>query len=335
MPPPRRWSTTPARSRRAAASRAAACRPHPLLESRRDRPVVAASAPTSSARSTPRRRARRGSGRRAPPRRSARAAAQRRRPRCRYARRGASTAVDGVSLALARGETLALVGESGSGKSTLLRAIAGLHVPDSGTMRFAGSRLDARPPAQPRSCGARSRSSSRTRDAQPQPAPHRSATILDRPLRAVPPGLGRAERRGDAADCSTSVRLDPTCCSATRTQLSGGSEAARRARTRVRRRARADPLRRGRSRRSTCPSRRRSSSCSASSARARHGADLRHARPRRRPVDRRPRLRDAATGVVREIGDRRGDLRARRRTPTPAELLATAPRPAPACATPQ
>ena len=47
------------------------------------------------------------------------------------------TAVDGVSLALHAGETLALVGESGCGKSSLLAAIAGL-VPCEGVLRFEG-----------------------------------------------------------------------------------------------------------------------------------------------------------------------------------------------------
>lgn len=50
-------------------------------------------------------------------------------------------AVDGVSLTIDRGETLALVGESGSGKSTLGRAILRLEAPTAGTVRLDGEDL--------------------------------------------------------------------------------------------------------------------------------------------------------------------------------------------------
>lgn len=53
----------------------------------------------------------------------------------------ATTAVDDVSLTVPEGEVLGLVGPSGCGKSTLLRAIAGLVVPDAGTIAWAGSSL--------------------------------------------------------------------------------------------------------------------------------------------------------------------------------------------------
>jgi putative ABC transport system ATP-binding protein len=48
----------------------------------------------------------------------------------------------GLSLQIARGETVGLVGPSGSGKSTLLMVLAGLERPDSGAVRLAGRALD-------------------------------------------------------------------------------------------------------------------------------------------------------------------------------------------------
>lgn len=52
-------------------------------------------------------------------------------------------ALDGVSLGLQKGETLALVGESGSGKSTLARILLGLDDPTSGQVHMLGHPLDA------------------------------------------------------------------------------------------------------------------------------------------------------------------------------------------------
>src|SRR5258707_3148027 len=54
-------------------------------------------------------------------------------------------AVDGVSLAISRGETLALVGETGSGKTTFGRLLLGLYKPTGGDILYPGSSmLDAR-----------------------------------------------------------------------------------------------------------------------------------------------------------------------------------------------
>jgi phospholipid/cholesterol/gamma-HCH transport system ATP-binding protein len=51
---------------------------------------------------------------------------------------GTQKVLNGVSLAVKRGETLAVLGRSGTGKSVLLRLIIGLEKPDSGSVRIHG-----------------------------------------------------------------------------------------------------------------------------------------------------------------------------------------------------
>ncbi|MGW5847923.1 ABC transporter ATP-binding protein [Streptomyces sp. NPDC055254] len=49
--------------------------------------------------------------------------------------------VRGVDLDVGPGETVGLLGPNGSGKSSLLRCLAGLRVPDAGTVRYDGDRV--------------------------------------------------------------------------------------------------------------------------------------------------------------------------------------------------
>jgi len=61
----------------------------------------------------------------------------------RFDGRAPVTALEGVDLAIGRGEMVSIVGPSGSGKSTLLNLIGALDRPSSGTLRVDGESLGA------------------------------------------------------------------------------------------------------------------------------------------------------------------------------------------------
>jgi putative spermidine/putrescine transport system ATP-binding protein len=59
---------------------------------------------------------------------------------------GTLTVVDGLDLAIAKGEFVSLLGPSGSGKTTILMMLAGFEKPTNGTIRVDGRRVDGLPP---------------------------------------------------------------------------------------------------------------------------------------------------------------------------------------------
>ncbi|SPF06316.1 sugar ABC transporter ATP-binding protein [Streptomyces sp. MA5143a] len=61
--------------------------------------------------------------------------------------------LDGVDLQVRPGEVHAVVGENGAGKSTLMKVVSGVHLPDEGTVEFAGAPRTFRSPREAQQAG--------------------------------------------------------------------------------------------------------------------------------------------------------------------------------------
>ena len=128
-------------------------------------------------------------------------------------------ALDGVSLTVRVGETLAIVGESGCGKTTLLRSIARLIEPTSGAIRLQGQDL-ARVP-RGKLASLRRELGMVFQDPQASLNPRRRVgRTLERALRAR--GMGRAEAQLGAGRLLERVGLKPAYAARFPHELSGG-----------------------------------------------------------------------------------------------------------------
>ena len=129
-------------------------------------------------------------------------------------------AVRDLTLAIERGETLALVGESGSGKSTAARAISGLLKPSGGRILFRGEPLAGLLRHRPRELRRIIQYVFQNPDASLNPR-MRVGAILARPLEVFFEAAG-ADLRGRIANALQDVRLDDSYAERYPDQLSGG-----------------------------------------------------------------------------------------------------------------
>ena len=134
-------------------------------------------------------------------------------------------AVDRVSFAIGRGETVGLVGESGCGKSTLVRLITRLIDPTEGEIRFLGADIGAVPARRFGRAPQRGQIQMVFQDATDSLNPHFTAfrTIADPLMRLR--RLGGGGLRTRVEEVASMVGLPAELLGRYPHQLSGGQKA--------------------------------------------------------------------------------------------------------------
>lgn len=131
-------------------------------------------------------------------------------------------AVDDVSFAIDRGETMSLVGESGCGKSTVARLITGLHRPDDGRVLIDGTNVTALKSRQAlRPFGRRLQMIFQDPYASMNPR-WRVRDIIAEPIRAFEPGYRSAAISARVAELLEQVGLSGSDQDKFPHQFSGG-----------------------------------------------------------------------------------------------------------------
>jgi len=129
-------------------------------------------------------------------------------------------AVDGLSLKLRAGETLAVVGESGSGKTTLGLALLRL-ISSQGPIAYVGHRIDGFDSRQMRPL--RKEMQVVFQDPYGSLSPRLSVSqIIEEGLLIQHPGLSYDERRARVGAALAEVGLDPDCQDRYAHEFSGG-----------------------------------------------------------------------------------------------------------------
>jgi oligopeptide transport system ATP-binding protein len=142
-------------------------------------------------------------------------------PRSNGGARNGVAAVDGVSLELAAGETLAIVGESGSGKTTLARMLLRLIEPDSGELLVEGRNFLAARGAELRALRREMQMVFQDPFASLDPR-MRVGSIVGEPLEIHEPQLSRAGRRSRVVEVLRATGLGEDALARYPHEFSGG-----------------------------------------------------------------------------------------------------------------